>query len=71
MDWLIWTGAGISLLGLLGLVLCIRIVVRARRAKLPDDQMRAALIRAVQINMGSFLLAAAGLAMAVVGVILS
>lgn len=70
MDWLIWVGAGISALGLLGLVYCIVKVAGAKRAGLSDDEMRDAVRRVVPLNMGAFLLSVMGLGMVVVGVIL-
>ena len=70
MDWLIWIGALISLIGLVGLVWCILIVVKARRANLPEDQMRATLARVMPLNMGALLLSALGLMMVVVGILL-
>ena len=71
MDWLIWIGAIVSLLGLAGLLWCIVTVVRARRAQLPEDAMRAKLARVLPINMGALLLSALGLMMVVVGILLS
>ena len=71
MHWLFWTGVGFSLFGLAGLVLCIWIVVRARRAKLPDEEMRATLHRAVRINIGSLLPSAVGLAMLAAAIFLT
>lgn len=70
MDWLIWSGAAVSFLGLAGLLWCILIVVRARRAKLDDDAMRARLAIVLPLNMGALLLSVAGLMMVVVGIIL-
>ena len=70
MEWLIWIGAAISVIGLVGLIWCILIVVRARRADLPEDQMRAQLARVLPLNMGALLLSALGLMMVVVGILL-
>ena len=39
MDALIWIGAAVSLLGLAGLIGCIVIVVRARKAGLLEDEL--------------------------------
>jgi len=67
---MIWFGAALSLIGLAGLVLCILRVVRARRAKLPDDEMRAVLAKIIPLNMGALLLSVFGLIMVGAGVIL-
>ncbi|MEY5037613.1 MAG: hypothetical protein RL472_719, partial [Pseudomonadota bacterium] len=53
MDWLIWIGAALTLLGVAGLVWCIVLAMRAKRAGLPDAEMRATLQRAVVLNMAA------------------
>ena len=70
MSWMIWGGAAVSLLGLAGLVWCILTVMRARRAKLSDDEMRARLRGVLPLNMGALLLSVIGLMMIVVGILL-
>lgn len=70
MDWLIWGGATVSLLGLAGLFWCILIVVRARRAGLDDAEMRKRLATVMPLNMAALLLSALGLIMVVVGILL-
>lgn len=70
MDWLIWGGATVSLLGLAGLFWCILIVVRARRAGLDDAEMRKRLAKVMPLNMAALLLSALGLIMVVVGILL-
>ena len=71
MEWLIWIGAIVSLIGLGGLIWCIMIMLRARKANLPEDQMRAQLARVMPLNMGALLLSAMGLMMVVVGILLA
>jgi hypothetical protein len=70
MEWLVWTGAGVTLLGLAGLVWCILRVAAARRAGLPDAELRARLQRIVALNLGALLLSALGLVMVIVGIAL-
>lgn len=70
MQTLIWIGAAVSLAGVAGLIWCIVLALRARRAGLPDAEMRAALQRVVVINMAALAVSAIGLMMVVVGVIL-
>lgn len=70
MGWLILIGTVISAIGLVGLVYSILRVVKARRAGLSDDALKAAVASALPLNMGSFALSALGLMMVVVGVIL-
>jgi hypothetical protein len=70
MEWLVWSGALLSILGLIGLIWCILTVWRAKRRELPDEDMRATLRKVVPLNMGALLLSAFGLMMVVVGVML-
>ena len=70
MEWLIWLGAALSVVGLVGIVWCILLVVRARRAKPSDEEMRAQLARVLPLNMGALVLSAVGLMMVVLGIIL-
>jgi hypothetical protein len=70
MEWLIWTGAAVSLLGLAGLVACIVIIWRARRAQLPDEALREKVRRVIPLNMGAMLLSVFGLILVVLGIAL-
>lgn len=70
MDLLVWTGAIISLIGLVGLMICIIIVARAKRAKLDDAEMRAKLARVIPLNLGALLLSVLGLMLVIVGIFL-
>ncbi|GAA6199581.1 hypothetical protein [Aquicoccus sp. SU-CL01552] len=60
-DIMIWAGVAMSLAGLAGLIWCILRVARARRAKLPDDQLRAVLKSVLPINLGALGLSVLGL----------
>ena len=70
MDWLIWTGAAVSMLGLAGLIWCILTVMRARKANLPDEEMREKLRSVLPLNMGALFLSVMGLMMVVLGILL-
>ena len=70
MDYLIWSGAAITLLGLVGLMYCIFLVARGRRAKLPDEALRAVMQTALIWNMAALAASGLGLMMVVAGVIL-
>jgi len=70
MELLIWTGALVSLIGLAGLLRCIQLAIRARRAGLGEAAMRARLQRLVALNMGALMLSALGLMTVVVGILL-
>ncbi len=68
---LIWTGAALSILGLMGLVWCIIRVARAKRAGLADAEMRAVLKSSIPLNLGALCLSAIGLMLVIVGVFLA
>ena len=69
-DVLIWAGAAISFVGLVGLVWCIVRVARAKRAALTEEEMRVVLQKVLPLNIGALLLSVIGLMMVVVGIIL-
>ncbi len=71
MDWLIWIGAALTLLGVAGLVWCIVLAMRAKRAGLPDADMRATLQRVVVLNMAALAVSGLGLMCVVFGVFLA
>jgi hypothetical protein len=70
MEFLVWIGAGLTLLGLLGLVWCIVLAIRARRSGLSEDEMRARLQRVVALNLGALAVSALGLMAVIVGIFL-
>ncbi|WP_375267367.1 hypothetical protein [Planktotalea sp.] len=70
MDGLIWSGAAVSLLGLVGLVLSIIRVQRARKANLSDEELRLAVQKVLPLNLGSLFLSVIGLMMVIVGIFL-
>ncbi len=70
MEWLIWPGAGVALLGVIGLVVCVVSAVRLRKRGLDDAQMKARLQRLVALNLASVGISAIGLMMVVMGILL-
>ena len=68
MEALIWIGAALSGLGLAGLVLSIVRVLRAKRANLSDADLRAAVQKALPLNMGALAVSVIGLMMVIVGI---
>ena len=70
MDWMIWLGAIVTLVGLAGLIWCIVTVTRARRAGLSDTALKARLQKVVALNLGALFLSVIGLMMVVVGILL-
>ena len=68
MEILVWVGAGISVVGLIGLVWCIAKVASTKRAGLSDEALRDAVKRVVPINMGALMLSVLGLMMVIVAI---
>lgn len=71
MQNLIWVGAAISVLGMCGIIYSVIIVIRARRANLADEELRARIGKVLPINLGALFLSTIGLMMVIVGIILS
>lgn len=67
-DIIIWSGAGLSLIGLIGLIWCIIRVARARRTGLSDEEMRAVLQKVVPLNLGALCVSMLGLMMVILGI---
>lgn len=70
MEWLVWIGASLSTIGLVGIIYSIVAVTSAKRAGLDDDVLRAWLTKILPVNIGSLLVSILGLMMVVVGVLL-
>ena len=70
MEMLIWGGAALSLAGVAGLLWCVVEAIRARRAGLPEETLRARLQRIVVVNMGALFVSAIWLMAVVVGILL-
>ena len=67
-DWLIWGGAAVTLLGVVGLGWCVVYGLRLRKAGLDDAALRRALQRAVAMNMGALFLSVIGLMLVILGI---
>jgi len=68
---LVWIGAAVSLLGLIGLVMSILRVSKARKSGLSDEDLRAAVQKVLPLNLGSLGLSVIGLMIVIVGISLS
>ena len=69
MNAVIWIGAAITLVGLAGLVWCIRLALAARAEQNPETR-KLALHRVLVWNMAGFGVAAIGLMIVVIAIIL-
>ena len=70
MTILVWAGAILSLIGLCGVVYSIVQVSRAKKANLPDAELRSRVGAMMPVNLGSFFAAMLGLMMVLVGTLL-
>ena len=66
MQYLIWIGAVVTFIGVIGIVVAAVSVARKRRQGLTHGQMQKAMI----LNLGAFFVAMVGLMAVMVGVIL-
>ena len=71
MSGLIWGGTALSLLGLLGLLWCIRSVAKSKKHAQSDEELRATLAKMLPANLAALLLSVLGLMLVVVGVFLA
>ncbi len=71
MVWLIWSGAALAFLGVIGLVFCIVAAMRARAANLAADAMKARMQQLVAMNLAALGISMIGLMMVVIGILLA
>ena len=60
MEYLVWGGAGLTVLGLCGLVACIVLAMRARAAGLEEAALRAQLQKVVDLNLAALAICGLG-----------
>ena len=70
MTLLITAGTALSLIGLVGLLLSIRKVAKAKKSAENDEALRDAVRSVLPLNLGSLLLSAIGLMTVVIGILL-
>ena len=71
MQAVIWGGAALTLLGVAGLAYCVWRTLKARKAGLPDAELRIELQQVVTINLGALAISALGLMVVVLGIFLA
>ena len=69
MDWLIWAGALVALVGLAGILRAIWLVMQARREGLDDAAMRARIQKVLPLNLAALFISAIGLMMVVIWIV--
>lgn len=70
MDFLVWIGSALTLLGLLGILWCASAAARARRDAPDDAALRTRLQRLVAVNLGALGLSTLGLMCVILGLFL-
>ena len=70
MEILIWIGSILSLIGLVGLLWCIKTVLQAKKAAVSDEELRISLQKVVPFNMAALFLSAIGLMLVILGIML-
>jgi len=70
MEVLIWVGSILSLLGLVGLLWCIKTVLRAKKTAGSDEELKVSLQKVVPLNMAALFLSAIGLMLVILGILL-
>ncbi len=70
MDILIWIGAGLSLIGVIGIFYSIIVVTRAKRSTTDDAELREKLAKVLPLNLAALFVSAIGLMIVVVGILL-
>ncbi|MBO9436527.1 hypothetical protein J7394_20115 [Ruegeria sp. R13_0] len=63
-----WGGAALSVAGLVGLIWCILRVMKARKAGLSDDELRAVVQGVLPWNLGALFLSVMGLMLVILGI---
>ena len=71
LEWLIWIGAVLTVIGLCGLFYCIFLVSKAKRLGLEEEALKEKLRSVIAINLGALFLSAIGLMLVILGVILT
>jgi len=70
MEWLIWTGAALALLGVALLIYCIIAALKAKKLGGTDEDIRARLQKVVALNLVALMISAIGLGAVTIGIIL-
>ena len=70
MEILIWVGSILSILGLIGLLWCIKTVIKAKKLADSDEELRTSLKKVVPLNLAALFLSAIGLMLVILGIML-
>ena len=70
MEIVVWIGAALSAIGLVGIIYSIVAVTKAKRAGLPDEELRARVSAILPVNLIALFVSMIGLMAVIVGVML-
>ena len=70
MDWLVYIGFLMGAGGLAGILGCLTMLLRLRRSDVDDNFLRRRLQVLINWNMGSVMLAIAGITLIIIGLLL-
>ncbi len=70
MEIIVWIGAALSVLGLCGIIYSIVAVAKAKRANLPDEELRVRISKILPLNLIALFVSMIGLMAVIVGVLL-
>lgn len=71
MQWLVYGGAALCLSGILGLIRCIQLALRARNEGLEGDALQARFRKLTVLNTAALGVSALGLMLVIFGLILA
>ena len=71
MGIVVWIGAALSVVGLVGIIYSIIAVTKAKRAGLPDEELRGRISKILPINLIALFVSMIGLMAVIIGVMLS
>lgn len=71
MEYVVWGGTALTVLGFFGIIYTMIVVRRAKNAGLSDEELRAQIGRILPINLGALFASTIGLMAVVIGVWLS
>lgn len=70
MEIIVWIGAALSVLGLCGIIYSMVAVTKAKRANLPDEELRARISKILPVNLVALFVSMIGLMAVIIGVML-
>ena len=70
MEIIVWIGAALSVLGLCGIIYSMVAVTKAKRANLPDEELRARISKILPVNLVALFVSMLGLMAVIIGVML-